>query len=261
MPNIKYKIIEKFFNLKPFIKKKNIDTFKTHLNKIKISINNNELKGLKILFISDLHIDITPENIESVIFLLKNIEYDYCFLGGDYMEKSSSLNNNHFSSLFAKLLKKLDRKKTYAVLGNHDDETTLKFIENYGITVLSNDSVLLDYKKTEFLCYGVAFYDVEFENIKNNNNVFSILLSHTPDNFINAKNNNFNIQLSGHTHNGQIQFPFGFTPVKNTNFGNKLLNGVWHSEQLTGYTSSGLGCSAIPIRYGTQSEIALIELT
>lgn len=261
MFNIKYKIIEKFFNLKPFLKKKNINTFQTTLSKIKISINQEELIGLKILFISDLHIDITPENINTTLLLLKDIEYDYCFLGGDYMEKSSSLNNNNFNILFTKLLNTLNKEKTYAILGNHDDYSIINFIENCGITVLLNDSVLLAYKKSHFLCYGVDYFNINFNNIGSHNNIFSILLSHTPDNFLYAKKYKFNIQLSGHTHNGQIQFPFGFTPRKNTLFGNKLLNGLWYSDQLIGYTSSGLGCSTIPIRYGTQSEIALIELT
>lgn len=257
---LKYRLIEKIFNLPFFVKKKNKNTFDVALNKIDYSSNVKELKGLKILFISDIHVEITPTNINSILDQLVNLDYDFCFLGGDYFENPENLNISEFRSLFKHLLDSLNKANTYAILGNHDNNNTEKFIEENGIHTFTNTGKILTYNNYDFFCYGIDYHNPNFEQSYAHSFDFSILLAHDPDTVFNldVENHKFSFQFSGHTHNGQIQFPKGFIPRKNTSYGQLLLNGLWRAGKVDGVTSSGAGCSTIPIRYNTQSEILLI---
>lgn len=254
----KYKIIESVFQTPFFRSKKNMDTYLLQVNKVTLPVNNQHLKGMKILFISDLHLDIIPVLTEQLISNIQDIEYDFLFWGGDYFEDAFNLNIPYCNDLFYKILKSVDAEKTYAILGNHDDLNIQKYFESLSIKTLNNEMTTLTYNNQNINCYGLNYFYPSIPKFNNDN--FSILLSHTPDHATIASNYNFDLQLSGHTHNGQIQLPKGFVPRKNSKFGKKFLYGMWNHEGLRGYTSSGVGCSTIPVRYNTQSEIVLITL-
>lgn len=263
----KYTALNYIFNL-PFLKhKKDYDTFHVNFNKFNIAVTNlhPSLNGMKILFISDLHLDITPTNIDKAIDIIINNEYDFCFLGGDYIDDPSHF--DHHKILFKKFLNSLDHNKTFAILGNHDNIEIKEYIIENNITVLENDKRTITFNNTDIDLTGIEYTNEpiqpDFSSLLSNfkKNKLSILLAHNPDNFIYAEKYGYDIQFSGHTHNGQIQLPFGISPITHTKYGKKVLNGVWRHKNLQGFTSSGLGCSRIPVRYNTLAEIALITLT
>jgi uncharacterized protein len=92
--------------------------------------------------------------------------------------------------------------------------------------------------------------------IKNNIDLPIILLDHQPFNLKNlAETNKIDLQISGHTHNGQLwpftyivkliyELPFGYLKINNTHF----------------YVSSGYGTWGPPIRIGNRPEIVLLNL-
>jgi predicted MPP superfamily phosphohydrolase len=82
-----------------------------------------------------------------------------------------------------------------------------------------------------------------------------ILLDHQPVNLNEAVENNIDLQLSGHTHNGQI-YPINLLVGKmfNLTYGH-LKTGNTHF-----YVTSGLGLWGAPIRLGTQSELVYIHI-
>ena len=100
------------------------------------------------------------------------------------------------------------------------------------------------------------FGSIELENalVRNKNNLYSILLAHTP-NFSEDKLEGVDLQLSGHTHGGQI-FPFHHI-VKTTN---KYLSGLYQEDGYKIYVSRGVGYWGPPIRLFAPSEITLINL-
>lgn len=257
---LKYRLIEKIFNLPFFVKKKNKNTFDVALNKINYNSNVKELQGMRVLFISDVHIEINPANINSILNKLRDIEYDFCFLGGDYFENPDNLGIPEFRSLFKHLLDSLSKNNTYAILGNHDNNNVKHFIEENGINTFANSGKILTYNNYDFFCYGIDYHYPNFEKSHAHSFDFSVLLAHVPDTVFDlyVESHKFKFQFSGHTHNGQIQFPKGFAPRKNTSYGKLLLNGLWSAGKVDGVTSSGVGCSTIPIRYNTQAEILLL---
>ena len=85
----------------------------------------------------------------------------------------------------------------------------------------------------------------------------SILLNHAPTRLPIVEQTGFSLQLSGHTHGGQM-FPFTFFP--RLVFG-PFTTGLHHFGSLQVYTSSGAGTWGPPVRVGTRPEIVLIEFS
>ncbi len=86
-----------------------------------------------------------------------------------------------------------------------------------------------------------------------------VLLAHEPDIF--AKGNaRVALQLSGHTHGGQIRFG-PWAPVVPSRFGSRFAYGHVIEEDRHLVVSGGLGCSGIPIRFGVPPEITVVDLS
>jgi predicted MPP superfamily phosphohydrolase len=90
-------------------------------------------------------------------------------------------------------------------------------------------------------------------------NQFKILLAHEPDYADAASKYPVDLQLSSHSHGGQIRFPFIghlITPPLGSKYVDRL-NPVGH---LTVYTSRGIGTTGVPYRFNCRPEITVIEL-
>lgn len=85
-----------------------------------------------------------------------------------------------------------------------------------------------------------------------------ILMAHEPDIFPDVPAR-VALTLSGHTHGGQVKL-FGRTPVVPSRHGSRYVHGHIVEDGRHLIVSSGLGFSGWPIRFGTRSEILLIEL-
>ena len=82
-----------------------------------------------------------------------------------------------------------------------------------------------------------------------------ILMAHEPDIF-NRLSDSVALTVSGHTHGGQVRF-MGYAPI--TVSGQKLNYGHVTEGNRHLIVSGGLGCSMLPVRFGTPPEIVLIE--
>ena len=96
---------------------------------------------------------------------------------------------------------------------------------------------------------------VDLERAEIDRNQASILLSHSPRALPIAEDAGISLQLSGHTHRGQI---FPFTWFTRRIFG-EYTYGLKRFGELMVYTSSGAGTWGPPLRVGTQPEIVLIQ--
>ena len=85
-----------------------------------------------------------------------------------------------------------------------------------------------------------------------------LLLAHEPDVFPDVPDR-VALTLSGHTHGGQVRL-FGKTPVVPSRYGSRYAYGHIVEENRHLIVSSGLGFSGWPIRFGTKSEIVVIDL-
>jgi predicted MPP superfamily phosphohydrolase len=84
----------------------------------------------------------------------------------------------------------------------------------------------------------------------------SLLLSHHPDLFREASARGVDLQLSGHTHGGQIRI-LGWSPLHHSRF--HWVNGLYSRGDSRLYVGRGAGVTALPVRIGTRAEITLLR--
>ncbi len=178
------------------------------------------LAGIKIVQLSDLHFDglrLSEQLLSEAIAASNDIQPDLIVLTGDYVTDDPT----PIHQLARSLKHMQSRLGTYAVLGNHDiytpsskPEITAAF-EGVGIEVLWNQ---ISYPLgTELPLVGLAdYWSKEFNPASVLDQLDPttprIVLSHNPDTAAKLQQWRVDLQLSGHTHGGQIVIP-GLGPL------------------------------------------------
>jgi predicted MPP superfamily phosphohydrolase len=83
-------------------------------------------------------------------------------------------------------------------------------------------------------------------------------MAHEPDVFPKVPAR-VSLTVSGHTHGGQVRI-FGYAPIVPSRYGSRYVYGHVIEEKRNLIVSGGLGCSSLPIRFGSPPEIVVIEL-
>ena len=87
----------------------------------------------------------------------------------------------------------------------------------------------------------------------------SIMLAHEPDVADRtAETGKFDLQLSGHSHGGQVNLPF--VKLLTPPMGHKYPVGQYQIGDLIQYTSRGVGTSGIRVRFNCRPEITVLTL-
>jgi hypothetical protein len=219
-----------------------------------------------ILFISDLHLDCMEGLTEKARDIVCNLSPDLCILGGDYRTESWGSYSTAIENIKNLLTSICPRDGIFAVLGNHDCLEMVTPLRKRGVRFLVNDNASIERSGDRIWIAGVddPYYfeghDLEDAFIGIPENDFSILAAHTPSIFKAAAGFSPNLYLCGHTHAGQVQIP-GIGPViTHARAPRKMIYGQWEFGSMTGYTSSGLGTSGLPVRFGCRGEVVLIRL-
>ena len=229
---------------------------------LNIPKNGHNLDSLSIVAASDVHLGdmIRKDRLVKYVELINNQKPDVIVIAGDLFDRNlHTVEEQGMDSVLQKLKAKYG---VYAVVGNHEYFGNVARAANYmvksGIQVLRDSAVTVDNK---FVLIGRDDYTNKHrKSLKaiisdSNKDLPMILLDHQPVNLAEAVENKMDVQISGHTHNGQIypfslivakmyQLAYGYLKIGNTHF----------------YVSSGLGLWGAPIRLGTQSEIVHINL-
>jgi predicted MPP superfamily phosphohydrolase len=221
-------------------------------------------ESCRILFISDFHIEGLEGVADRVIELIKNLEYDYCFLGGDYsmFDKFDMDKTKHEMK---KIIEHITGR-IYGVLGNHDYYETALFLQSLGVTMLINENVILHRNGAAVYlagvddCYIFDSADIGQAAAGIPPDAFKILLSHSPQLYKRAQRFGFNLFLAGHTHGGQICLPGGITLIKCAKVPQRITKGPWQYGTMTGFTTSGVGSCNVPARFCCLPEIAVLIL-
>ena len=220
-------------------------------------------KELRIVAASDIHlgVSIDKKRLQKYVKLINEQQPDIVLLAGDIFDNSPApVIKQNMNEDLRKIEAPLG---IYAVPGNHeyigrDIDKTIEYLQSANIRVL-RDSVAL---------INDSFYLVGRDDRMNHNrkplsqlmsetNHSSpiIMLDHQPFHLEEAEANGVDLQISGHTHNGQFfpinlivknmyENPHGYSTRGNTHY----------------YVSSGLGLWGPQYRIGTQSELVVITL-
>lgn len=218
--------------------------------------------GFKIIHIADLHISkrLSVSKIEQFIERLNGIEADIIALTGDLIDAPMSQIKEHLH-LFKRVNKPL-----YFVSGNHELLYAKNSIDQLcsliNATNLDNTKTTLHISDQSITLLGLSdryskFFGKkrETKELFHNNAKTTILLAHQPRDIDVASQNNITLQLSGHTHGGQIRpfdlfvrlfqpYIYGLHKIKNTFL----------------YVTCGVGTWGVHYRYKTRAEISLITL-
>jgi predicted MPP superfamily phosphohydrolase len=158
---------------------------------------------------------------------------------------------------------------TFAVLGNHDywtdAETVRRMLSSCGVIDLTNTVFTLQRGDEHLHLCGVD--DVWEGNVRLDDvtaqlsdDSAAILLAHEPDFAdVSAMSGRFDLQLSGHTHGGQVVLPLLGPPVL-PHLGQKYFSGLYKVGKMFQYTNRGLGMARLNIRVNCPPEITLFVL-
>lgn len=220
-------------------------------------------ENIKILQLSDLHLDKYPEIQDRLIEHLKKLSYDLCVLTGDYRWRKYGPNEPAIQGL-TRIRPFLNAPLgIFAILGNHDFIELVPHIEKMGIRVLINESLVIEHKGCKIGLAGVD--DPHTYKLQNpekavagiRDEKFKILLAHSPEIYETASTLGFDLYLTGHTHGGQICLPGGIALFNNSSCARKFARGNWQYEEMQGYTSYGIGASGAPLRFYCPPEITI----
>jgi uncharacterized protein len=194
-----------------------------------------------------------------LVGMLRQVKADVVFISGDLFD-GTKVDARHLVSPWKQLKPKFG---SYFVTGNHeefsDPRKYLEAIEGSGIRVLRSEKVNLDGLQVVGVPYPDTGDAKQFQSILENADLdrgrASVLLAHVPQGLPIAEKQGISLQLSGHTHGGQI---FPFTWLTSQIFGDYTY-GLKKFGELLVYTSSGAGTWGPPMRVCTEPEIVLIS--
>ena len=219
-------------------------------------------KVLKIVAASDIHLgnSIDIKMLKKYVALINAQHPDIVLLLGDVTDRSAGpLTEQDMKSELQNIHAPLG---TYAIRGNHEyysgkaDEIA-EYMKSAGINVLIDSACLVD--KSFYLIGRDDRTNTKRKSLAEitkglDPNIPKIMLDHQPFDLNEAEENGMDLQLSGHTHNGQF---FLVNLIVNHTF--ELGYGYLKKGKTNYYVSSGLGLWGPQYRIGTQSE--LVDIT
>jgi predicted MPP superfamily phosphohydrolase len=222
--------------------------------------------GFQILHLTDLHIDGIDGLAEVIAERIAGLHVDLCVMTGDYRYEIAGRCDAIYPRLQMILSSVEAHHGVAAVLGNHDESGMVAQIENLGVRMLINEAVEISRGTARLFvvgvddphCYGCDDLEGALEGVPRD--AFKVLLAHSPEMFEQAATAGIHLYLCGHTHAGQIRVPVIGGLLTNADCPRSYTQGVWRHGNVLGYTSAGVGCSLLPVRFNCPPEITLIEL-
>lgn len=226
-------------------------------------------EGLTIALLCDLHLGpyVTQAHIANAIQATNAAKPDLIVLGGDMVNFS-----HRYIEPCADLISRLNAPLgVYAVMGNHDYwvgfvDLTLRAWKRAGVTLLRNQPVPITRGRSTLHLIGIDDWWLERADLKQAlDNVprtaCKIALMHEPDFADYAAEAEIDLQLSGHSHGGQVRVP-GIGPLILPKYGVKYPMGLARVGNFTQvYTSRGVGVLPPAVRFNCPPEVSLIRLT
>jgi uncharacterized protein len=226
-----------------------------------------EFFGYRIVQLSDIHADrwMSAQRLAKIVRRVNDLHPDLVVLTGDYITQSPAKFGPNLVVL--KDLHPVDGR-VLAVLGNHDAWTNPNLIQNTlesaNVQMLTNQVVTLHRQSAQLHVGGVDDIWTHRDRLDQVLAALpvdgaAILLAHEPD-FADtsAATGRFDLQLSGHSHGGQVYFPFWQRVLPPLAY--KYPVGQYTVGSMVQYTNRGVGMSGLPFRFNCRPEITAFTL-
>ncbi|MDP4098459.1 metallophosphoesterase [Paenibacillus sp. P96] len=240
-----------------------ITQFTLRLPKLPASFND-----MRVLHFSDMHLGFfkNEDDMRRLATIIGGLRPDMiCFTGDIVDDYADSMTGSVpiLKSMSAPLGK-------FAILGNHDyrgiPEGVEALYKKTGFTLLKNEHYVIHKDGESMAVVGLedlllSTPDPEAALQGLPYAMFKLLLMHEPDYADTAVRYGFDMQLSGHSHGGQVRVPL-LGAVLTPPGGRKYVQGLYRvgADAMPLYVSRGVGMTHLPIRVLCRPEISLITL-
>jgi uncharacterized protein len=242
----------------------NTRTLEINTLNIEIPAKNSSLKELNAVLISDIHLSSINSDrfAKEIMKKINELHPDIVFVGGDLVDdKAAVLREKEIGFSFREIISPLG---VYGITGNHEYingvDSSVNYMKELKVIPLRDSSITI---KNGFVVIGREDRSrglkrrIPLKELVENSekNLPVILLDHTPFQLEEAMENGVDLQLSGHTHHGQM-FPINLITSKIY----ELSQGYKKKGNTQYYVSSGVGTWGPPVRTGSRSEIVNIKI-
>jgi len=225
------------------------------------------LDGLTVGLLSDLHLGpyLGAPELAYAVEMVQRLRPQLVVISGDFVSRGSEWQRAEMLSPLGALRAPLG---VFAVLGNHDHWTNATWVaaavQRQGITVLSNSARRLSDAGQGLWLVGVDDIWVGAEDLPRAlagvpDRACRLLLVHEPDFADKAARWALDLQLSGHSHGGQVRLPLLGAPLLPL-WGQKYPIGLQRAGDTWVYTNRGLGVIEPPVRFNCRPEVTRLTL-
>ena len=228
-----------------------------------------EFDGYRLVQIGDIHLDdwTKPERLTGIVAKVNAQRPDLIAITGDFASYSAKELDTR--SLTDALRKLRARDGVVAILGNHDYLTGVELvrrcIREAGITELVNSVLTLRRGDASLHVAGIddvmegrSRLDLVLHDLPESG--AALLLAHEPDFAdVSAATGRFDLQLSGHSHGGQVRVPF-LMRLALPPFSQRYTSGLYEVGGMIQYTNRGLGFVNLRLRFLCRPEITVLTL-
>lgn len=228
---------------------------------------------LKVVLFNDVHLgeNYGIADLDKIVEKINEQQADLIIFAGDLVDDHKEFAEEKEAVTSLAQLKSTYGK--YAVFGNHDHggygtDRYIKMMEGAGFKLLINEKVNLKLSEEEQISIiGVddillskPDFNKALKGISEKN--FNLFVSHAPDVVDHLEGQPIDLQVSGHSHGGQVRLPFIGAPCT-VAYGKKYIKGMYtpsENPNMQVYVNSGIGTSQVPYRFLNPPEITLFHI-
>jgi predicted MPP superfamily phosphohydrolase len=229
--------------------------------RIDIPRKSSDLNHLKIAFAADLHLKgiADQEIVDTFVTIINSLKPDLVLLVGDIIEGDRQ---DAEMTVLEQTLRKINSTYgVYAAYGNHElhgGMSKLNFFDNSSIKMLQDSFIQIDKSfylagRNDSRSNARKTIEALFNGMQNDLPI--IILAHRPSDFGDVSRTNVDVQVSGHTHNGQL-FPLNYitSNLYDLSWGHKKINNTHF------FVTSGLQAWGPAVKTTGTSEIVVIDI-
>jgi predicted MPP superfamily phosphohydrolase len=250
-----------------------VNRVEVHLRRLPVAFD-----GFTIAQLSDFHYDerFSAATIRSAVEIANKLRPDLTVLTGDFVTEPVLAHRRHINLREAAnaaepcgaILNKLKAEfGVMSVIGNHDGNTdpdrVKVLLRDQGLPVMYDEAKAIERAGKRIWVAGLDDNpdDTDIRPALKGipENEFVIVLVHEPDVADFISQYPVDLQLSGHSHGGQVRLPL-IGPTYLPRLGRKYPRGLRRVGPLTLYTNVGIGTMGLPVRFNCPPEVTLLTL-
>lgn len=217
-----------------------------------------ENHGLTILQFSDLHFKntISENYLKKLIRKINENKPDIVIFTGDLIDENYVITNEDKKLLIKYMTKINPNIDKYYILGEEDYENSTYILDNAEFINMNNEEQIVHVNDNVPIVLISKKSHKKYLETNKNNNLFTLLALHNPDDIKKTEDFNYDFIIAGHTHNGNINIP----KLKELYVNSSYLKSKQKVNNTYLYINSGIGTSKINMRLFNYPTINLYRI-